>query len=63
MVEAFVQPAAGSQAAGGDVAAVHIRLLLGPQQRHGGRTQHTDGAGIHTPDLGVGGGLAEGADG
>ena len=63
MVEAFVQPAAGSQTAGGDVAAVHICLLLGPQQRHGGRTQHADGAGVHAPDLGVGGGLAEGADG
>ena len=63
VVEAFVQPAAGSQTAGGDVAAVHIRLLLGPQQRHGGRTQHADGAGVHAPDLGVGGGLAEGADG
>ena len=63
VVEALVQLAAGSQAAGSEVAARHIRLLLGPQQRHGGGAQHADGADVPAPDLGVGGGLAEGADG
>ena len=61
VLQAFVHLTAGSEAAGGDVSARHICLLLRPQHSHSSASQHADGTGIHTPDLGIGSGLTVGA--